>query len=126
MNYKEVPELIGEPLGWDMFKVLGSDGKDTLIERAFLLSAGHREIGSFTLASQSLLCVFTSQKLGKSVAYLEIDDLPGRILSEKVAIHMTSTQYIREDAWQGIHFLESLEHFCSIPIAEMREFILSL
>ena len=126
MKYRELPELVGEPLGWDMFNVANSNGQENRIERAFLLHACNRQIDHVKWVSRLLLCVFTSDKHGKCVAFLEVNDMEGRVLSETVGIRATSVQYIRDNAWQAIQFLENVEVRADIPMAELHQLIESL
>ena len=126
MEFKELPELVGQPLGWDMLKVIGKDGKKTLIERAFLLKKHVKKYKGKDLSRKSLLCVFTSEKHGKCVAFLEIEDLEGYLLSETVVLHMTSIKYIQDETWQGINFLDQVKRSCRIKTEVLFQLIDSL
>ena len=126
MEYKELPELAGQPLGWDAFKTTGEDGKERLIERAFLLKKRSRKYRGLDLSRKSLLCLFTSEKHGKCVAHLEVEDLEGHILSETVSLLMTSIAYIQNNEWQGINFLKSVKKLCGVSVKELRQLINSL
>lgn len=106
---REHPELVGQPIGWDMFEVKQADGSITLIERAVSIT-DLCKIDDPIGKRQILLCFFTDQKHGPCVASLDILDLESYVLSEEVGLSMTRITDIDEETELGQLFLRRLEH----------------
>ena len=107
---KEIAQLVGQPLGWDMFDIREEDGFRVIIERAVSISdlcTQHcaNNADDFDGKVTALLCFYKDHKHGPVVAYLEILDLEKYILSEKVNIHMTRVEWILNGDKMGKLFL---------------------
>lgn len=123
---RELPELVGQPLGWDMLKVTQQDGSETLIERAVSIGDICPRLGENTPGhEQAVLCFFTDQKHGPCVAFLVILDIEKQLLSEKVRLTMTTILSIRERSVLGENFLNVIEDVYGAEKSEVARVVLS-
>lgn len=119
---REHPELVGQPIGWDMFECKQADGSNTLIERAVAITDLCKIDGDIG-KRQIFLCFFTDQKHGPCVASLDILDLEEHLLSEQVGLAMTTILDIEEETDLGQLFLRRLEHFYNADYGKVLEVI---
>lgn len=95
---RELPELMGEPLGFGEAQLTQIDGSDMLIEKAFSLNDVCSKLKGKLHQRKVLLCFATSPQLGECIAILDVLDRENADGKRLLSFWSIPLRYLQEDA----------------------------
>ena len=115
---KELPELVGEPLGFGEQRIVKADGMDARIQKAILLNDICHKFKGKLPGRKLLLCFSETEKYGTGLSFMEILDFEDaykfRVL---LSMHILAKE-VKEKTEMGTDFLEVLRRTYGIKEKE--------